>query len=112
MVATSPIDTPVVNYVPGMALTFRSQRGFGVAGHDALACFISTDYNIANLSSANWTALPAALATASTPDQQWVPSGSVDLGASLPAGYSGPFVVGFPLHRQRPQRTNNQRPHR
>lgn len=87
--------TPVVNYVPGMALTFRSQRGFGVAGHDALAVFVSTDYNIANLSSANWTALPAALANASTPDQVWVTSGSVDLGASLPAGYSGPFVIGF-----------------
>lgn len=87
--------TPVVNYVPGMALAFRSQRGFGAAGHDGLAVFVSTDYNIANLSTANWTALPAALATASTPDQQWVASGSVDLGASLPAGYTGPFVVGF-----------------
>ena len=87
--------SPVVTYTPGMSLSFRSQRGFGDVGHDGISVFVSTNYNIANLATANWVSVPAALAIAGTPDQQWVPSGSVDLGTVLPVGYSGPFVIGF-----------------
>lgn len=87
--------SPVVQYTAGQTLTFRSQRGFGVAGHQGLTVLISTNYNASNLATANWVEVPAALATPSTPDQQWVPSGNVDLGSVLPAGYSGSYVIGF-----------------
>jgi len=87
--------SPPVNLTPGMTLNFRSQRGFGVAGHDPFGLFVSTNYNIGNVATANWTPVPCNYATASTPDQQWVESGAVDLSAALPAGYSGSFVVGF-----------------
>lgn len=97
--------TPVVNHTPGMTLSFRSQRGFGDAGHDGLSVFVSTNYNIANLATANWVSVPAALAISGTPDQQWVPSGNVDLSTVLPAGYTGPFVVGF---KYTGSDTNNQ----
>jgi hypothetical protein len=78
-----------------MTLSFRSQRGFGVAGHDPFALFISTNYSIGNLATANWAPLTCAYATPSTADQVWVESGAVDLGAALPPGYTGAFVVGF-----------------
>ncbi|WKZ65211.1 MAG: DUF5689 domain-containing protein [Flavobacteriales bacterium] len=87
--------TPPVTYSPGMTLSFRSQRGFGVAGHDPFALFISTNYSIGNLATANWAPLTCAYATPSTADQVWVESGAVDLGAALPPGYTGAFVVGF-----------------
>lgn len=87
--------TPPTTYTPGMTLSFRSQRGFGVASHDPFALFISTNYDISNLSSANWSAVPCTYATPSTSDQVWVPSGSIDLSTVLPAGYSGNFVIGF-----------------
>ncbi len=83
------------NYTPGMALSFRTQRGFGVPSHDPFALFISTDYNIANLGSANWVAVPSTYATPSTADQVWVNSGAIDLSTVLPVGYSGSFVIGF-----------------
>lgn len=97
--------TPVVNYTPGMTLSFRSQRGFGDPGHEALSVFISTNYNISNLATANWSAVPAAVAGSSVADQVWVSSGQVDLGTVLPAGYTGPFVIGF---RYSGSDTNNQ----
>lgn len=98
--STNPSDvswliSPPVTHAPGMTLSFRSQRGFGVAGHDPFALFVSTDYNIANLATANWTAVPCSYATPSTADQVWVPSGNLDLGAVLPPGYTGSFVIGF-----------------
>jgi hypothetical protein len=87
--------SPPVAYTPGLTLSFRSQRGFGVAGHDPFALFVSTNYDLSNVATANWAPVPCAYATPSTADQVWVSSGTLDLGASLPAGYTGPFVVGF-----------------
>lgn len=87
--------SPVITHQPGMVLSFRTQRGFGVAGHDPFGLFVSTNYNIANLATANWTPVACTYATPSTADQVWVNSGAVDLSAALPAGYTGPFVVGF-----------------
>jgi uncharacterized protein (TIGR02145 family) len=86
---------PPVSHVPGMTLSFRSQRAFGVSGHDPFAVFISTNYNIDNLTTANWVNIPCDYATPSTADQVWVNSGVVDLSALLPPGYSGSFVIGF-----------------
>ena len=91
----SYLITPPVTYTAGMNLSFKTQRGFGVAGHDPFALFISTNYTLGNPSSATWVPMTAAYATPSTADQVWVPSGNVDLGAALPAGYTGSFVVGF-----------------
>jgi hypothetical protein len=87
--------SPPVTYAPGKTLSFRTQRGFGVAGHDPFAVMISTNYNIANLATANWQNVPCSYATPATADQVWVNSGTVDLGTVLPVGYSGPFVIGF-----------------
>ncbi len=87
--------TPPVQYAPGKTLSFRSQRGFGVAGHDPFALFISTNYSIGNPSSATWTAVTGTYATPATADQVWVQSGAIDLGQYLPAGYNGSFVIGF-----------------
>lgn len=87
--------TPPTTFSPGMTLSFRSQRGFGVASHDPFALFISTNYNINNLATANWLPVPCTYATPATADQVWVPSGSIDLSAVLPSGYTGSFVIGF-----------------
>jgi uncharacterized protein (TIGR02145 family) len=87
--------SPPVNYSDGMTLSFRSQRGFGVSGHDPFAVLISTNYNVDNLTTANWVNAPCNYATPSTADQVWVNSGLVDLSALLPPGYSGSFVIGF-----------------
>lgn len=87
--------SPPVQYSPGLTLSFRSQRGFGVAGHQGLEVLIATNYDATNLATANWTPVPATLATPATADQLWVNSGTVDLGAALPGGFSGSFVIGF-----------------
>jgi hypothetical protein len=87
--------TPPVNFQPGMLLSFRTQRGFGVAGHDPFALFVSTNYSIGNLATANWAPVTCTYATPSTADQVWVNSGPIDLSIVLPAGYNGSFVVGF-----------------
>lgn len=87
--------SPPVNYTPGMSLSFRSQRGFGVSGHDPFGLFVATNYDLTNLATANWTPLTSAYATPTTADQVWVPSGNVNIGDGLPAGYSGSFVIGF-----------------
>ena len=86
--------TPPVMYAPGMSLSFRSQRGFGVAGHDPFGLFISTNYLISP-ATATWSPVSSTYATPATADQVWVESGAIDLGAYLPAGYSGSFVIGF-----------------
>ncbi|MEZ4806811.1 MAG: DUF5689 domain-containing protein [Flavobacteriales bacterium] len=101
--------SPPVNYSPGMNLSFRTQRGFGVANHDPFALFISTDYNITNLATANWTPVPCAYATPSTADQVWVASGSIDLASSLPSGYTGSFVIGFRYSGNSSSQTTNFR---
>lgn len=87
--------TPPVNYVPGRTLSFRSQRGFGVAGHDPFGLFISTDYNSATPASATWTPVMSTYAVPSTANSVWVPSGNIDLEPYLPQGYNGTFVIGF-----------------
>jgi hypothetical protein len=86
--------TPPVTYSSGMTLSFRSQRGFGVASHDPFALFISTNYLISP-ASATWTPVTSTYATPATADQVWVQSGNIDLGQFLPAGFSGSFVIGF-----------------
>jgi hypothetical protein len=78
-----------------MTLNFRSQRGFGVAAHDPFGLFVATNYDISNVGTANWAPLTCSYATPSTADQLWVESGAVDIGAALPSGYTGSFVVGF-----------------
>ena len=87
--------TPAVNYQPGMLLSFRSQRGFGVSTHDPFGLFVSTNYSIGNLATANWVSVPCNYAGTSTADQVWVDSGPIDLSTVLPGGFTGSFVVGF-----------------
>lgn len=87
--------SPPVQYSSGLTLSFRAQRGFGVAGHQGLDVLIATNYDATNLATANWTAVPATLPTPATADQQWVNSGTVDLASALPGGFTGSFVIGF-----------------
>lgn len=87
--------TPPVNFQPGMLLSFRSQRGFGVSTHDPFGLFVSTNYSIGNIATANWVSVPCNYAGTTTADQVWVDSGPIDLSTVLPAGFSGSFVVGF-----------------
>lgn len=87
--------TPQVSFQPGMVLSFKSQRGFGVSTHDPFGLFVSTNYNIGNIATANWTPVSCNYAGPSIADQVWVDSGPIDLSAFLPSGFSGDFVVGF-----------------
>gem|GEM_PF-2908203 len=87
--------TPVQNFTPGMKLSFRSRREFGVPGHQPLSVLLSTDLPTGQITSATWIPVPANIPTTSTQDQLWVASGLVDLGTILPAGYTGTFVIGF-----------------
>jgi hypothetical protein len=107
---TTWLITPPVNYSPGTTLSFRTQRGFGSAGHDPFALFISTNYLLNDPNAATWTPVEAMYATASTADQVWVPSGAIDLGQYLPAGHTGRFVIGFRYSGSGPNgRTTNFR---
>jgi hypothetical protein len=87
--------TPPVTLTPTTKLTFSSQRQFTSATQVApLAVFISTNYSIGNVATANWIPVPAAVASELTADGAWIPSGLIDIAPLLP-GFSGSFVVGF-----------------
>lgn len=87
--------TPPVTLTPTTKLTFSSQRQFTSATQVApLAVFISTNYSIGNVATANWIPVPAAVASELTADGAWIPSGLIDIAPLLP-GFSGSFVAGF-----------------
>jgi hypothetical protein len=91
-------------------LQFKTQRGFGAAGHDPFAAFVSTNFNGLNASSAVWIPIPCTYATPSTPDFTWISSGSIDLSQVLPQGYTGTFAVGFRFQGSDPNgQTTNMR---
>ncbi|MCB0795482.1 MAG: choice-of-anchor J domain-containing protein [Flavobacteriales bacterium] len=87
--------TPPVEFQSGRTLSFRSQRAFGVNGHEAFGVYLSTDFSGDCVGAATWTPISCPYATSSTPDFTWVQSGAVVLDPYLPVGYSGSFVVGF-----------------
>ena len=113
--SSNPLDeawliSPTMQASGANTLQFTTQRGFGVAGHDAFALFISTNFNGINASTAVWTPVPCAYAGPSTPDFTWIPSGVLDLSQVLPQGYTGTFVVGFRFQGSDPNgQTTNMR---
>ncbi|RIA10441.1 uncharacterized protein DUF5017 [Flavobacteriaceae bacterium MAR_2010_72] len=71
-------------------LNFQSSNSF--SDNSELEVLISTNWDgtTGNISSANWTALPAAIVSDSEYFQNWVDSGLVDL-----SGYSGTAYIAF-----------------
>ena len=82
--------TPGIDLSEPKTLRFESAMAF--FDHDALTVMISTDWNgsSASLASATWIDLQPNLATSSTGDNTWVPSGDVAL-----SGYSGIGYIAF-----------------
>lgn len=113
--SNNPLDqawliSPTMQANGGNTLQFRTQRGFGVAGHDPFALFVSTDFNGINAASAVWIPVPCTYATPSTANFVWVDSGVIDISQALPQGYTGTFVVGFRFQGSGPNgQTTNMR---
>jgi hypothetical protein len=102
--------SPTMQASGANTLQFKTQRGFGAAGHDPFAAFVSTNFNGLNASSAVWIPIPCTYATPSTPDFTWISSGSIDLSQVLPQGYTGTFAVGFRFQGSDPNgQTTNMR---
>lgn len=88
------LATPAITYAPGMQLTFQSSHSQWQ--HDGLTVWISTNVTDGDLSTGDWTQLNSAIvASQANATDEWVGSGAVDLGSSLPSGFSGTFVVAF-----------------
>ena len=82
--------TPGINLDADKVLSFNSEVGFAVNGHDGLSVWISTDYNGINFGTASWEQLNCTVANSTSQENQWIPSGEVDLSA-----YSGTAYIGF-----------------
>ena len=83
--------TTGINMADGATtLSFRSQVGFPVAGHNGLEVYISEDYNGFDVQGATWNAVNCNLADGNTTQFEWIESGDVDL-----SGYSGKIHIAF-----------------
>ncbi|MCB0642081.1 MAG: choice-of-anchor J domain-containing protein, partial [Phaeodactylibacter sp.] len=82
--------TPGIDLSTAKVLSFSSQVGFPISGHDGLSVWISTDYNGINFGTATWQALSGDVVNSSSPENTWIPSGVIDLSA-----YSGTAYIGF-----------------
>ena len=82
---------PGVDLSNQMQLSFDSQVGFPVSGHDGLKVYISTDYTGFNIASATWTELNGNIANSSSDSFTWINSGNITL--PLENGVTG--YIGF-----------------
>jgi len=74
--------TPPVTMNEPKNLTFLSAKAYWAhSGDDGLTVWASTDFDGTNVGSATWTQLDANVASQSDPDNDWIPSGVVDLSA-------------------------------
>ncbi len=80
--------TPEVDLSTPKTLTFETAHAFHV--HDGLTVWIATDYDGTNATTANWTQLSAYIAQSTDPEDEFQPSGDVDL-----SGFSGTGHIGF-----------------
>ena len=80
--------------LPGIDLstpkTLSFESAYAFFEHDGLTVWIATDYDGTNVSTANWTQLNANIAGSSDPENEFQPSGVVDL-----SGFSGTGHIGF-----------------
>jgi len=80
--------TPAVDASTPKILTFESAHSFYV--HDGLTVWAATDYDGSNAATANWVQLSANIAQSSDPENEFQPSGDVDL-----SSFSGMIHIGF-----------------
>ncbi|MFW5725433.1 MAG: DUF5689 domain-containing protein, partial [Bacteroidota bacterium] len=73
---TPPID---LDAMTDPVFEFESAQAFYT--HPGFSLFISTDYDGNNIETAQWQTLEATLADGSSPDNEWVHSGFIDLSA-------------------------------
>ena len=80
--------------LPGIDLstpkTLSFETAYAFFEHDGLTVWIATDYDGTNVSTANWTQLNADIAGSADPENEFQPSGVVDL-----SGFSGTGHIGF-----------------
>jgi len=79
--------TPAINLTANSFLSFETAKNGNAS--NTLAVFISTNFT-GDATTATWTQLTPALATPSTANNTWVPSGDVDL-----SSYNGNVHIGF-----------------
>lgn len=97
--------TPLIDLTEPQALTFETAQAFYT--HDGFSAWLSTDFDC-DPTAATWQPLPGAtLAGAGSPENEWIPSGEIDLSAlvgqkvaigfkyvgSAPSGQTGSFRV-------------------
>jgi len=80
--------TPEVDASTPKTLTFESAHSFYV--HDGLTVWAATDYDGSNAATANWVQLSAYIAQSGDPENEFQPSGDVDLST-----FSGMIHIGF-----------------
>ncbi len=81
------ITPPVVLDAPRV-LSFES--AYFAWRHDGLEVFVSNDFNGTNVGNATWTKLPARVATQTDTENDFIPSGEIDL-----SGFSGTIHIAF-----------------
>lgn len=80
--------TPPIDVSEPKTLTFETAHSFHV--HDGLTVWAATDYDGSNAATANWVQLSAYIAQSSDPENEFQPSGDVNL-----SGFSGTIHIGF-----------------
>ena len=81
--------TPEIDLTTGAkTLNFESAQAFWA--HDGLSVWISSDFDGANITAANWTELSCTIAGNNDAEHAWIPSGAIDL-----SSFSGKVRVGF-----------------
>lgn len=89
--------TPPVQTSATPTLSFRSAQAFWThTSQDPFKVYISVDYDGCEIADATWTEITGfAEPTSSTSNYQWVNSGTINLAAYLPSGYTGNYHIGF-----------------
>ena len=89
--ASEEMDTwmilPGVDLSNQMVLSFDSQVGFPVSGHDGLKVYVSTDYTGFNFPDATWVELEGNIANSTWDSFEWENSGNILL--PVEAGKTG-----------------------
>ncbi|MDQ3017995.1 MAG: choice-of-anchor J domain-containing protein, partial [Bacteroidota bacterium] len=80
--------TPTITLDEAKKINFETAKSFHV--HDGLSVWVSSNFDGTNVTGATWVPLSAVIATAAAADNEWIPSGDIDL-----SGFTGPIRVGF-----------------
>ena len=84
------ITPPVINTSGDRVLKFESAMAYWEHSGDPLTILVSTDFTGDNFASATWTEVSATLPTSSSPENEWIESGDIDLSA-----FTGNVSVAF-----------------